>query len=417
MNNKLHKLPAVEGANQEGSTTEVLRPAAVLMKDASLSPKNKRPPDAMLDIHRIDGPDTKVYFSHSLLPSYIDPQNVSTKKKPFSTFNAQPFSHTLDLILPEEIYEIVKGHVEGADAAVKGVYARVYLKLGEVLQGDFFNEYIKKGNIMMLSEGRPLVDNVFSLYDGILRLELDRPTYERSGLQGKPIEDGGKKHQKNRWVIEYNLREPSMTHGKKGFSRLEWACKNVLDQSLTWLFYNTNPSTPEALRAGTEPISTHHPTILAIEPTSTKLPRTLVPALTTSDLSAIYEAEDALALHEYIGMMCLNSPRVFAEDSIDPHLSRYEVPTFNELVELATRDMVRVRWRGFIPPQFVQELFLLVRRVALKVDREKEKGEGKGGEDLEGRWVAWSATAFGGAREWTVMQWAGRETLSWECEG
>jgi ribonuclease P/MRP protein subunit RPP40 len=49
----------------------------------------------MLDIHRDDGPDTKVYFSHSVLPTYIDPQNVSTKKKPFSTFNAQPFSHTV----------------------------------------------------------------------------------------------------------------------------------------------------------------------------------------------------------------------------------------------------------------------------------------------------------------------------------
>jgi len=49
----------------------------------------------MLDIHCDDGPDTKTYFSHSLLPSYIDPQNVSTKKKPFSTFNAQPFSHTV----------------------------------------------------------------------------------------------------------------------------------------------------------------------------------------------------------------------------------------------------------------------------------------------------------------------------------
>lgn len=49
----------------------------------------------MLDIHRDDGPSPKIYFSHSLLPSYIDPQNVSTKKKPFSTFNAQPFSHTV----------------------------------------------------------------------------------------------------------------------------------------------------------------------------------------------------------------------------------------------------------------------------------------------------------------------------------
>lgn len=52
-------------------------------------------PVAMLDIHRDSGPATKFFFSHSLLPSYLDPQNVSTKKKPFSTFNAQPFSHTV----------------------------------------------------------------------------------------------------------------------------------------------------------------------------------------------------------------------------------------------------------------------------------------------------------------------------------
>jgi ribonuclease P/MRP protein subunit RPP40 len=51
----------------------------------------------MLDIHNDDGPDTKFYFSHSVLPGYIDPQNVSTKKKPFSTFNAQPFSHTVHI--------------------------------------------------------------------------------------------------------------------------------------------------------------------------------------------------------------------------------------------------------------------------------------------------------------------------------
>jgi len=63
---------------------------------------------------------------------------------------------------------------------------------------------------MMLSEGRPLVDNVFSLYEGILRLELDRVTYERCGLQGTPIEDGGKKHQKARWGMFSGCSDLSM---------------------------------------------------------------------------------------------------------------------------------------------------------------------------------------------------------------
>ncbi|KAJ4354657.1 uncharacterized protein N0V89_006394 [Didymosphaeria variabile] len=218
-------------------------------------------------------------------------------------------------------------------------------------------------------------------------------------------------------VIEYNLREPSMTHGKKGFSRLDWACKNVLDQSLAWLFYNFNPSSHESLRAGNEPISLHHPSIHTIEPTATKLPDTLVPKLTVPMLPSLYDSEDALALQEYISMLCLNSPRVSAFDNIDPHLSRYEVSTFDGLVELATRDMVRVRWRGFIPPQFVQELFLLVRKERLKVEKGRDGEVRDGRESKEERWVAWSAAGFGGRREWTVMQWAGRETLVWDCEG
>ena len=27
-----------------------------------------------------------------------------------------------------------------------------------------------------------------------------------------------------------------MVHGKKGFERVVWACKNVLDSAVTWLF-------------------------------------------------------------------------------------------------------------------------------------------------------------------------------------
>jgi ribonucleases P/MRP protein subunit RPP40 len=170
---------------------------------------------AMIGILKDDGPSSKIQLTHSLLPGYIDPNNVSTKKRPFSTFNAQPFSHTVrvhdcwtglfanemqvDLILPGEIFDLVHQHLEENDTVLKSQYARVYMKLGEILTGDFFTEYVKEGNIMMLSEGRPLVDNIISLYEGVLRLELDRPTYERCGLQGTPIEDGGRKHQKARW--------------------------------------------------------------------------------------------------------------------------------------------------------------------------------------------------------------------------
>lgn len=80
----------------------------------------------------------------------------------------------------------------------------------------------------MLSEGRPGVDDLYTLKDGmqitscsssgldvpfknsnveellihhsgILRLELGKESYERCGLTGKPIRDGGRKHIKTRY--------------------------------------------------------------------------------------------------------------------------------------------------------------------------------------------------------------------------
>lgn len=51
----------------------------------------------------------------------------------------------------------------------------------------------------MLSAGRPGLDNVFSICEGILRLEVDKATYERMGLNGTAIPSGGRKHVKTRY--------------------------------------------------------------------------------------------------------------------------------------------------------------------------------------------------------------------------
>lgn len=99
----------------------------------------------------------------------------------------------VDLILPEELYQ----NLQQAFSVIVLRYSRVTMSLSEIITGDFFNHYIKTGhhhhcyddikrdphndtgNIVMLSEGRPAVDNVFSLRDGtslfltLLRLLLD----------------------------------------------------------------------------------------------------------------------------------------------------------------------------------------------------------------------------------------------------
>ena len=119
-----------------------------------------------------------------------------------------------------------------------------------------------------------------------------------------------------------------------------------------------------------------------------------------------------MALLEWIHMVSLQSPRISSGDHIDPFLSRYEVPDFGTGVE--ERGMVRVRWRGFIAPRFIRDLFLAVRKEGLKIAKEDHDGEGGTLNEEEKRWFALSAKGFDGDEGYTVMQWAGRETLCWE---
>ena len=54
-------------------------------------------------------------------------------------------------------------------------------------------------------------------------------------------------------VVELNLRLPSMLHGKQGFERIVWAFKNVLNQSVAWLFCDLAESTPSQKEGMTLP--------------------------------------------------------------------------------------------------------------------------------------------------------------------
>jgi ribonucleases P/MRP protein subunit RPP40 len=203
-----------------------------------------------------------------------------------------------------------------------------------------------------------------------------------------------------------------MIHGKKGFGRLEWAAKNVLNQSLTWLFYNFNPNSKESLKEGREPISVHQPFVKTIAPTTTRIYDVTAPKLTVGDLPHIYEQDSAAALLEWLHLVGLDASRIHKDDNMDPVLSRYEVPDLGNGV--VAQHMARIRWRGFIPPRFVRELFLAIRKEGLRVQKQHQDGEG-GTEELgERRWFAITAKGFGEHDAYTVMQWAGRETLCWE---
>ncbi|KAH7039609.1 ribonuclease P 40kDa subunit [Microdochium trichocladiopsis] len=329
-----------------------------------------------------------------------DPKQLPAKGKPWSSFLAQDF---VDLVLPQGVAEAVKDRLEAAQLLTP-TYHRVIMKLGQVLEGDFFTEYIKLGNVIMLSAGRLDADDVFTLKDGTLSLYLAKETYERAGLIGKPYGVKGKRGIKPRWIVEYDLRHPSMLHGKKGFERLLSACHNVLNKPVTWLFRNIS-EVPSS-----DPLQKHFPVKYTSAPGLSKDLRTLTPRLAMphtalNDLGHLEFDEYSVDIYEWLSLIRLQSPRVAAGDNVDQYISTYTPPGHVE--EIREEALCKLTWEGFMPSSWTQRLLA---EIVLAVTPKQ--------------WFALSTTAFakgtiGEASECTLMRPpnAPGEYFLWDIHG
>lgn len=166
------------------------------------------------------------------------PNTAKRLKKPWSSIQSLNFVSQLELVVPQASADLIQRTLAERTSAssAQPKYARVVMTLGQVLDGAFFTEYVKAGNILMLSKGRLGQDNVFSLKDGRLTLYLEREAYERAGLVGKTHGAKGGRGLRPRWIVELDLNHKAMWPGKSGFDRLVYACKNVFNTPCTWLF-------------------------------------------------------------------------------------------------------------------------------------------------------------------------------------
>ncbi|OAP54467.1 hypothetical protein AYL99_11568 [Fonsecaea erecta] len=313
---------------------------------------------------------SKINITSGQLPPYVTASQAPTKKSPWRTIRGLDYNQYAAVIMPEELYHLIWKKVEANIMPMK--YSKVIMKLEDVLNGEFFTAYVKRGNILMLSEGEAGVENNFSLKEGVLRLDLTKDSYERAGLQGTPIPSGGSKHVKLRYLVEINLRLPSMLHGKKGFERLVWAAKNVLNRSLHWLFVDLNTNIEDISGQNTLPLSVHYPTTHTLAPSTQSLPNTLTPRTIASIADGVSllpaEAHESLFdVLEYVDMLSLASPRVQATHQTHSFLSRYEVPDLPDDVDFngpsTPGQIVKLlRWTGLIPSRWVLELFCAVIR-------------------------------------------------------
>ncbi|RDW94136.1 ribonuclease P protein subunit p40 [Aspergillus mulundensis] len=297
----------------------------------------------------------KCYTTIASLPQFIDPKQPPTKQSPFSTILSNHFVHTVEVTMPKEIYSSIESQLNSKLQKLQ--YARLSMTLSLLIDGDFFNTYIKTGNILMISEGRSGLDSVYTLIDGVLKLELGKEDYEKTGLTGKPVRTGAKKHAKERFVVELNLRLPSMLHGKKGFQRIEWAFKNVLNKPTQWLFFDLGTDST-GVAEDDQSLKGTNPELIPCSPVLTTHQNITTPSFSDFNIAAQSELDmrDICGeISEWLALVSLRSGRVSAYDDIDPYLCRYDAP---EIGTNSATDLVSLKWRGFIPPNWILQLFI-----------------------------------------------------------
>ncbi|KAF5574808.1 ribonuclease P MRP subunit POP1 [Fusarium pseudoanthophilum] len=280
----------------------------------------------------------KCFVSYGTM-GYPDTKQAPRKGKPWTAVMSLDFIHKVDLILPSEAYDAACQQLSNTQNAPR--YARVVMSLGDILQGDFFTEYIKKGKN-------------YALCLSILTMFVDKETYERAGLVGKPYGAKGGRGSKPRWMVTYNLREPSMLRGHKGYDRLIYACKSVFTQPMTWLFCNSTTETPNP-----DPLQKFSPTACTSTFSVSQDITVLQPGLDVDpEILSENDRESlehfATEVYEWFSLIRLGSSRVEPHDSIDPYLSRYSVPGDDP----KEAKVCKLSWEGFMSAQWLRGLLM-----------------------------------------------------------
>ncbi|KAL9604491.1 MAG: hypothetical protein Q9219_000456 [cf. Caloplaca sp. 3 TL-2023] len=161
-------------------------------------------------------------------------------------------------------------------------------------------------------------------------------------------------------AVDLNLRLPSMVHGKRGFERIVWAFKNVLNQAVTWLFYDFDAKRA-ALACGKPPVlSRHHPATRPVVPQSITTATISIPNALNADAASWSSAEfedQAIEISEWLSLVSLQSPRVRQDDHIDPYLCRYSKPNGDPAND---KHLVVKQWSGLIPAPWLRHMFIVL---------------------------------------------------------
>lgn len=123
----------------------------------------------------------------------------------------------------------------------------------------------------------------------------------------------------------------------------------------------TNELSLIAIAPSPDPLQAHHPITITCSPNITTSATLAIPPMKVPNTESNQHGEDfdefAVDMHEWLSLAILESPRIHADDKIDPFLSRYTPPT-PQSHPSAPAKLVKISWQGFLASAWVHHAFV-----------------------------------------------------------
>ncbi|KAF9038529.1 hypothetical protein BJ165DRAFT_395325 [Panaeolus papilionaceus] len=262
--------------------------------------------------------------------------------------SCHPFTKQIDVVFPSNsaLLNVLQG--------VESTYAKGKTTLLELYENT--DKFVVDGGsrLLILSDDALSEDCWCIDYRGLLTLCVGKDTYERAGLVGKRLPFKGFE---DRHVIEIGLQKSAHTPAqqarfKEAFKVLDLIRRESLGSGNT--DWDVLYCAVDHFVALDEANLFREQSLIKIAGRQRKMDVDGGDDFDSDDKEET-EGQRIQSFFEWVGMACMGSQRLYANDSVDPYVALYEPPEPSSVGSLT-----HLRWTGLVSPKLVE---LIVRRV------------------------------------------------------
>ncbi|TDL26716.1 hypothetical protein BD410DRAFT_531915 [Rickenella mellea] len=234
-------------------------------------------------------------------------------------------------------------------------YERGKLRLSDLLDCAQTTTTTSYSNLLVVTTGVYGTEDVWCLDSrGLFILALTKESYEILGIVGAVMGN----HKKSEYFhVQVDSRDRSAKVFERSKQAIErWEKQRFQNGHNGWdaIYHTTKPAALPFQRVE----HTSHSAVceltvlndINIPKTSIESPPKMHKPPQPIDKDMLQDWNDSVsALFEWVGMACLGSQRLKANDSVDPYVGIYETPSPSRVGTLK-----HLRWRGLLPPAFAQ---------------------------------------------------------------